>query len=728
MTTFAKPLAFRIGAVLLPIILLLMLEAVLRFAGVADDAVRPFRSVEGYPGLIHLNPGYTQRYFGSFSPGVTFNPFHADKSGDTFRVFAFGGSTTAGFPNDDYAFPALLQARLESFLPGLKSEVVNLALTATNSYTVRDLSRDVVHESPDAIVIYAGHNEYYGAFGAGTSVNRLGNVRWLKNVVIRLKRSVLYTLLETVLARLRPPRDVEGRTMMAEAIGNASIPLDGDVFREGVQQFQENLAAAVRRFCDVGVPVYVGTLVANLADQPPLGEDTSADDRFRAGVERRRLGRYEEARARFVEARDYDDLRFRAPSEINRVIRDIGESTCATVVETVESFRGASPDGIEDNSLFVDHLHPNVRGHGLLAEAFFDSLVNHPRLRDRVRLSIEPVDSAVDPLGAAIADLRISRLKLGHPFTKGFTPEQEAERFRSFVGEFVRRGTMDSLAARVELDDVSDAQALDVVRRWAWARSDTLALLRMYRSRLTRRRFNEDEARHAILLGIDNQRAAPLVRDLARMWLNRRPDPFYVNALAFVSMELGLEEDARRWLASTRTDDGISPAREYNAIRLALGRGDTTGVGARLARLAAELGVVTDRARWDDDLPFARVLGLESNEFSSLVWLGDNRRRLGRLRDAIDAYQTAADQRPQDLALQNNIATAFLQLGDTAEAAQRYRNIIAIDSMFVEAWINLALHYARTGQMDRADQAMSQAVSIAPDHPMVRRLRSRGRR
>ena len=41
-------------------------------------------------------------------------------------------------------------------------------------------------KKPDLIIIYAGHNEYYGALGVG-SVETLGDTRFLVNTVIWLK-------------------------------------------------------------------------------------------------------------------------------------------------------------------------------------------------------------------------------------------------------------------------------------------------------------------------------------------------------------------------------------------------------------------------------------------------------------------------------------------------------------------------------------------------------------
>jgi lysophospholipase L1-like esterase len=56
---------------------------------------------------------------------------------------------------------------LRDVLPSDTVEVVNLGIAATNSYAILDFSREIIDQHPDAVMIYAGHNEYYGALGVG---------------------------------------------------------------------------------------------------------------------------------------------------------------------------------------------------------------------------------------------------------------------------------------------------------------------------------------------------------------------------------------------------------------------------------------------------------------------------------------------------------------------------------------------------------------------------------
>jgi tetratricopeptide (TPR) repeat protein/lysophospholipase L1-like esterase len=719
-----KPVLFRVAAVLIPLLVLLFIEAGLRVAGVAEDSTRPFRRIDGHEDHLILNGRYTQRYFNTFAPGVSFDPFRAVKPDRTFRLFAFGGSTTVGFPNNGYAFPAQLRSRLEMFLPDLRSEVVNLALTATNSYTIRDLSRDVVGYEPDAVLIYAGHNEYYGAFGAGASVNRLGNREWLKRLVIRLKRSVVYTMMERVARWIRPSADVIGRTMMAEAVGEASIPLDGKAFLQGTRQFENNMSEVLRVFCDADVPVYLATLTSNLEGQPPLGENPAAAEAYAAGRRSVDAGEWVTARESFVRAKELDELRFRAPEEMNRAIRRLVEGSCATLVDVSAEFRDASREGIEGDQLFVDHLHPTVAGQDLIARSFFKELLNHPELQERATLSFAEAPPQVDPFDRAASELRISRLTMGYPFVRGFSPKEEADRYRAFVSEFVTRGTVDSLAALSVLGEMSEDDAFAAAIYFSRSRADTTSALLMYRSWLGRRPFNTELAEQAVLFAVDNSRSSALVRDISRMWANRTANLFFVHALTSTSIDLGLMSDADILLGWSMQNDPDSPALLFNRMRRQMASGDTAGSREIAARLRSIYDPGIDPSGQPGSVSIRDILGVEVGDFQALVRRGDVLRRAGRLSVAIESYESALRRKPDDLPLRNNIATVFLQLGDTTEAIARYRDVLEADSTFIESWINLALYYGSTGQVRRANEALGRAMEINPDHPVIKRLRS----
>ncbi|MEL7363061.1 MAG: SGNH/GDSL hydrolase family protein, partial [Bacteroidota bacterium] len=225
-----KRFVFIALSLFLPVLVLGMLEGGLHFAGVEQSARSPFVPVPSRPDARVLNPDYVARYFPAFIPAVAFTPLAAEKPDDVFRVVALGGSSTAGFPYQFYhGFPARLQERLADALPALRPEVVNLGLTAVNSYTLWDLRRPVVAQQPDAVVIYAGHNEFYGALGVGSTVESFGDRVALKRLALRLKRTALGAAFDGAPRGAAAPTS-DDRTLMARMVGDATITRDSDAF------------------------------------------------------------------------------------------------------------------------------------------------------------------------------------------------------------------------------------------------------------------------------------------------------------------------------------------------------------------------------------------------------------------------------------------------------------------------------------------------------------------
>jgi tetratricopeptide (TPR) repeat protein len=158
------------------------------------------------------------------------------------------------------------------------------------------------------------------------------------------------------------------------------LPLGGSRYEEGARQFESNLDAIARVLKASGARVFIGSLASNLRDQPPFASAAnaapgSADSVFEDG--RIALARGDSALAGrlFTHARDLDVVRFRAPSEFNRIIRTVTGRTGAVYVPVAEAFAAASPGGLPGANLFLEHVHPTRVGQALIGRAFFESLL-----------------------------------------------------------------------------------------------------------------------------------------------------------------------------------------------------------------------------------------------------------------------------------------------------------------------------------------------------------------
>jgi len=128
---------FKVIGILLPFLFLLSLEGVLRVFHYGND-LRLFIEYAGSKDFLVLNPEASKRYFTNQSIATTGNHeiFKKKKDENTTRIFVLGESTTLGYPYfHNGSFHRWLQYRLMRSVPGRNFEIINLSLTAVNSYT-----------------------------------------------------------------------------------------------------------------------------------------------------------------------------------------------------------------------------------------------------------------------------------------------------------------------------------------------------------------------------------------------------------------------------------------------------------------------------------------------------------------------------------------------------------------------------------------------------------------
>jgi lysophospholipase L1-like esterase len=370
------PFVFYIILIALPVLFMVALEVGLRLLNYGNDYQLFQERDDAVDGVIYVNPNISYKYFGNLSSTV-FNAevgFYKDKPERSFRVFVLGGSSTQGFPyNQQASFPGHLKRRLELLYPNKFIEVINLGASAINSYTIRDILPDVLDQSPDLILIYTGHNEYYGALGAGSSksVNPA-----LANLLLYLRDFRTVQLLENLIAKASKEASSQDKNLMQKMIGQSLIEYESTTYRRGIIQYEDNLSAILKVIQKSKVPAIIGTLTSNISDQKPFNskqvskEGLSANDYFNQGKELFALGNYDEARDNFIMAKEYDGLRFRAPEEINKVIQDKAKEYEIPVVDIEKIFNEKSPGNSTGANLMCDHLHPNLQGYFLMSKIF----------------------------------------------------------------------------------------------------------------------------------------------------------------------------------------------------------------------------------------------------------------------------------------------------------------------------------------------------------------------
>jgi lysophospholipase L1-like esterase len=550
---------FRLSTLAIPVLFFVLLEAGLRLGGYGHSYPL-FIAVAEAPGYLQANPEVVRRFVveETREQGVEIwpVPFAADKAPETLRIFVQGGSSAAGWP---YGFGAslagMLQQRLQASLPERNIEVITTAMTAVNSYTLMDFADEIIAQQPDAVLIYAGHNEYLGVLGVGSAVSA-GRTRPVVLAYLALRDLRILQLLKHSYLGLTTPVASEegpaqsGGTLMRRIVGKPHIAFDSPLYHRGKAQFRDNLTVLLERYRDAGIAVFIGTLASNEKDLAPFAsqlaegtdvaawrrhletgvealfdgdtdlastsleealalDDSAASVHFALGRLFEKQGEYAAARLAYLEARDRDQLRFRAPQSFNRIIRAVAKEQGAQVVEVEASLLEYAAHEIIGNELMLEHLHPNLDGYFLLADAYYQALLDNGIAGPAVQLVSREQSWRELPVTAVElqkADYEIMRLTADWPFQRSLTrphyPARNSEIEQLAYSLFTRGTTwssatqqlqsyylqrQDTLAAARVAVLLADAYPYDTERQYQAAQLAQDAGLAQDRARLLRR-------------------------------------------------------------------------------------------------------------------------------------------------------------------------------------------------------------------------------------------------
>ena len=447
--------------ILLPIIFLIGIEILLK---IIDYGYNLDQWVDAGQEKYIINPNIGRRYFtsGDFNPNTVEDVFDQHKKTNAFRVFVLGGSSAEGYPyNPLGSFSRYIRRRLELVYPNSTIEIVNISMTAVNSYTVLDLLPGVLDQKPDLILIYAGHNEYYGALGVG-SVQSYGSSRTLIKVMLYLNSFKITQLVRNsinwIAALFGSENNGTSGTLMSRMAKDKYILLNSEVYNAGLHQFKQNFTDILHLTKEKGVPVILGRLVSNLKDQRPfISVNTpgykTADQVYEEAENELKNNNFTNADSLFRLAKDLDALRFRAPEKMNKIIDNLGIEFQVATIPIDSIFKLESSDGIVGDNLIVDHLHPNVQGYQLIGKAFYDCMNKQGYLpkTENAKIKFSEQDSLTranfmfTELDSVMGNDFVKLLKIDWPYVKKRAAISEFKP-KDFLNLFKPNNAIDSIA------------------------------------------------------------------------------------------------------------------------------------------------------------------------------------------------------------------------------------------------------------------------------------------
>lgn len=578
------------------------------------------------------------------------------------RVFILGESAAMGFPDPALGLAPQLQARL-----GADWRVVNVAMTAINSHTVREIAAECARQKPAAFVVYMGNNEVVGPYGAGSIFGSFsGNL-----AMIRLQLWVRSWRLGQLIASLtaRPPAGAEEWRGLEFFVRNQVPPGDPRLARV-YHHFRNNLQDIVRLGQRAGARVIVSTVAVNLRDCPPFASpDGAANAAYAAGD--------------FARARDLDALRFRADSEINRIIREVAAEEHADLVDAEQAIAPSAEN-------FWEHVHLRPRANAQLAELVSAKLTPTPK----------PADLPVTAWDAQRLTRTIAGVMTRPPFTAAhrarLAPVREPADLAEAKAVWTKRAAEnpDDLSAQERLAELETEQrdfaSAETVYRGllaklplrAWYTGLAECLVNQAKFAPAEQAYRDalaiDDRFAPALLGLGVARAAQSDLGGAESMIRRALAIQPGLAEAHNSLGRLLEAQGNRDAAEAEYRQAIDRKPDF-----AMARYNLAGLYARSNRSAQAIDQL--RAALSADPGFAAAhydLGL----------LLANR---GALDEAVVQYAEALKIDPRNADALNNWGTALARQNRTAEARAKFEAALAINPQHAAARRNLGLLGAR---------------------------------
>jgi tetratricopeptide (TPR) repeat protein len=631
------------------------------------------------------NPRFAWQFFGQdlAREAVPF-AIQPEKHKGTCRIFLVGGSAAMGIPEPTFGMAHALEVMLRHRYPDVDFEIVNVAITASNSHVMLPVAKECSALDADLLVVYLGNNEVVGPYGAGTVFNPLAASRNVIRTSIAVRSLRAVQMITSLFEGRQDWREWEGMEMFLE---NQIRPDDATLART-YAHFEGNLRDICRAAQREGAGVVLSTVGVNLKDCAPFAslhaadlsddalnhwdeayargiehsaarrwveaivayeaaaaiDDTYAELHYRVGRCQEALGRHAEALASYSQARDLDTLRFRADTGINATIRQVaadGAPDGIVLADAEARLAAAAPNDIPGNESFFEHVHLRFEGNVVVARALADAA--EKALPDWVQQR----RSSASPLSTEQCAERMA-----------YTPLARYQDLGSIIE------MMNNPPFTNQLEHDADLSALKDQRRSLaeWARGE-----------------KAKEALAALRRVTHVDGAPPQLR------------AYFASALLKYGGDPGEAETVLAGLADELppTDDIV--ATNHVTALLALRRNDEAETRFEQAVAARP---------WDEGLPAeAGQAFLDS----------------GDLDTAHAIFKKAIERRPNNPKAHNNLGSASSRLGRFEEAVAHFREALRIKPDFAEVHHNLGIALQALGRYEAAVKHYQKALQIKPD-------------
>jgi len=662
-----------ISVIVIPIVIFLIIEISLYIIGVENI----YESEDPYLGFEEISPLFKkqdQTQSDSVSKFVTqknklawfhYQEFKVNKPKNGFRVFCFGGSTTAGRPyGSTTAFPSWLKLSLQKIDPTKSYEVINVGGISYASYRIIILLKEMLKYQPDLFVVYTGHNEFLEDRTYETLKNRNplitkldANLNKLRSYSL-LKRGwqrVLNFNIEKAQEKFRMTGEV--KTLLDFSSGPDSYHRDPDKANTILEHFRfniERMAAISKKY---NVPLIFVVPASNEKDFSPFKSEHNvvlpddqrkkwediynngkiffedrnyvdallsfkqammidsgyADLHFRLGQSFYELSKFNEAKSAFSMAIKEDIVPLRATRKIQNIVREEASLSGTSLLDLTNILENINREKINHSILgkehFLDHVHLKIEVHQLISEELIKLIKDLNLIQTSTNLDLVDYRGVYDSVFA----------------------------------------TIDSTYYRKR--DLNLAKVLD----WAGKTEEANNLIMGTVSFLK----NDPEAKYAV--GLMHLRRGNFDQ-------------------AIIAYQQALELD------STLAD-------AYNTLGYIYRKKNNYDLALENLYSAIKYRPEFDQAYFN---------------------LGSVYYKQGRITESINALLRAIEINPYHIQALNDLGANYIEVGKLRKAITSYEKLLKIDPDYFKAYNNLGLIYYRQKNYDKAREMFQQALRINP--------------
>lgn len=273
------------------------------------------------------------------SKGFIGPEFEAEKPKDVYRIFSIGDSCTFG--NMDVVYPGLVHTRLNAEGNGKKFEVLNAGVEGYHSgFALARLKEDVLQYNPDLVTIYVGWNDFMKV--NPENLGAAGRYTWLARL---MEQSYLVKAYKKVLFSYVRPLVVKPNVVSTPEDLHAYDSFEPSGFRDNLVEMIHILKSR-----------NIKTLI--LTRPTVVREGMSYEDIMRQHVVFPWYGSAYSVNKLLSLHRAY-----------NRTIRNVAIQEGVPLLDLDADFERRDRSG-----LFWDTMHPNEKGHRLIADQVFRRL------------------------------------------------------------------------------------------------------------------------------------------------------------------------------------------------------------------------------------------------------------------------------------------------------------------------------------------------------------------